>query len=74
MESPQDNRGPALVAITVTFLILTWVSVLLRFFVRIRLTKSFDADDWLMAISLVSTTFLDMRRQPNSMTGHFYAL
>ncbi len=48
MDSSQDNRGPELVAIMTTFLVVTWIAVALRFFVRIKITKSFEADDWLM--------------------------
>jgi hypothetical protein len=54
MEPSQDNRGPELVAIMATFLALKWISVVLRCFVRIQITKSFEADDWLMATSLVN--------------------
>lgn len=54
MDSSQDNRGPELVAIMATFLVLTWVSVVLRCFVRIQITKAFEADDWLMVTSQVN--------------------
>jgi hypothetical protein len=36
-----------------TFLVLTWISVILRCFVRIQITQAFDIDDWLMGASLV---------------------
>lgn len=54
MDSSQDNRGPELVAIMAAFLVLTWISVVLRCFVGIQISKSFEADDWLMATSLVN--------------------
>jgi hypothetical protein len=53
MGSSQDNRGPEITALMVTFLVLTIISVSLRFFVRIRITKEFKGDDWLMGVSLV---------------------
>lgn len=46
------DGGPDLVAVTTVFLVLGWVSVSLRTFVRIFLT-TFDVDDWLMVAALV---------------------
>jgi hypothetical protein len=45
MDSSQDNRRPELVAMMATFLTLTWVSVMLRRFVRIQITKTFAVED-----------------------------
>ena len=51
--NPNDNNGGALVATCIAFLVLTWFSVLIRFYTRIFITKSFQGDDWLMAVSQV---------------------
>lgn len=55
MGTSEDNdyNGGQLVAIAVIFLILTYLSTLLRFFVRIVITKSFQIDDWLMLVAQV---------------------
>jgi len=53
MEPSQDDRGRQLVIVTSIFLAISWVSVLLRCFVRTTITKSFKADDWLMASAMV---------------------
>lgn len=56
-----DNRGPQIVAVTVALLVLSIVAVGLRCFVRASLTKSFQADDWLMVLALVSSTVESVR-------------
>lgn len=50
---PDAYNGGQLVAAAAAFLPITWVSVMLRVFVRVKLTKSFHADDWLMLVSQV---------------------
>jgi hypothetical protein len=49
----EDYNGGQLVVVAVIFLVITWISVLLRVFVRVQITKSFQADDWLMSVSQV---------------------
>lgn len=44
--------------ITITYLVITWVAVLLRGFVRTKLMKSFRWDDWTMMISQFCFTIL----------------
>jgi rhodopsin domain-containing protein len=51
-----ESNGQALVATAVIFLVLSWISVLLRCHVRAIMTKSFQLDDWLMLISQVIFT------------------
>ncbi|KAF9869481.1 hypothetical protein CkaCkLH20_13078 [Colletotrichum karsti] len=46
-----ESNGTALVATAVTFLILSWFSVILRVYVRAFMTKGFQADDWLMLVA-----------------------
>jgi len=48
---PTENNGGALVGTAVSFLVLTYISVALRTYVRAILTKSFQADDWLMLVA-----------------------
>ena len=47
-------NGGQLVTVSAVFLAITWISVLLRVFVRLQITKSFQAEDWLMSVSQVS--------------------
>ena len=49
--SSTDYNGYQLVAVAITFLILTYISIALRCFVRLRITKAFAADDWLMLVA-----------------------
>jgi hypothetical protein len=51
--SGDDYNGGQLVVVAVIFLVLTYISVFLRFFVRLVITKSFSADDWLMLAAQV---------------------
>lgn len=54
MADSRDNRGPELAAVTCFFLGVSWLFVLLRCFVRAKITNSFQMDDWLMVCSVVS--------------------
>ena len=54
MENYSDYNGKVLVAVSITFLCLTYVSILLRCYVRIRMTKAFSVDDWFLLIAQVS--------------------
>ena len=55
--SSTDYNGYQLVAVATTFLVLTYISVAVRCFVRIRITRAFAADDWLMLVSQLIFTF-----------------
>ncbi len=55
MADPNENNSTALLAVSIALLVLTYVSVALRTYVRVTLTKSFQADDWLMLIAQVRT-------------------
>ena len=48
------DRRSDLYAVTSLFLGLTWLSVSLRCWVRVRIIKSFGLDDWLTVVALVS--------------------
>lgn len=49
-----DNRGPELGAVCYAFAAVALVSALLRFYVRLRIVKSFGVDDYFMLVSLIS--------------------
>ncbi|KAH8664011.1 hypothetical protein BX600DRAFT_436586 [Xylariales sp. PMI_506] len=51
-----ESNGIALVVTAITFLILSWISVALRTYVRAIMLKGFKADDWLMLVSQVNFT------------------
>jgi len=55
-----ENRGWELNAVGGVFLGLAWISVLMRCYVRLRLTNSFQLDDWLMLAAVVSIPFWKM--------------
>jgi hypothetical protein len=54
-----QDRALQLFAVTLVCLILTWITVPLRCFVRARLNKSFGLDGWFMVASLVSDTLIE---------------
>ncbi|KAK8111238.1 uncharacterized protein PG998_007695 [Apiospora kogelbergensis] len=62
-----ENNGFPLLVTAVTFLVLTWTSVLLRTYVRAFMLNGFQSDDWLMligqAVFTVSCAFV--------MAGYF---
>ena len=43
------TRGPGLTVVNIIFIILVFVVVGLRYYTRLRITKSFGLDDWVMA-------------------------
>ena len=52
--SSENFNGVQLTVVCATFLCITYTSVVLRCFVRAHMMKSFQLDDWLMLIALVS--------------------
>jgi hypothetical protein len=53
MSDFQDNRGPEIVLFLIILLAVTWISVILRIYVRFWIIKAFGADDWLIIAALV---------------------
>ncbi|TPX06945.1 uncharacterized protein E0L32_011169 [Thyridium curvatum] len=49
-------NGGSLIGVASTFLVLTWVSVFLRFYVRTQLTNGFQSDDWFMLVAQANFT------------------
>jgi hypothetical protein len=48
-----EDRGPQLAAVSIAFLVTSWLLVSLRVFIRGWMIKSFGLDDWLMVVTLV---------------------
>ena len=48
------TRGSALTVVNIIFISLVFVVAGLRFYTRLRITRSFGLDDWVIAASLVS--------------------
>jgi hypothetical protein len=48
-----DYNGDSLLVTAAVFLGLSWISVLLRTYTRLVVTKSFQLDDWFMLASQV---------------------
>lgn len=55
-----EYNGDSLVATASVFLGLTLISVLLRIYVRVFMTNSFQMDDWFMVFAQVSLFFFTM--------------
>lgn len=53
--SPDQYNGFSLVVTAAILLVLTWLSVALRTYVRAFMTKAFLMDDWLMLVAQVWT-------------------
>ena len=53
MAALNENSGPELQIISIVFLFTAWFSVLLRCYVRIWITKSFQMEDALMVVAAV---------------------
>lgn len=49
-----ESNGGALVVTSITLLVVTWLSVVLRCYVRAFMTKGFQIDDWLMVVAQAS--------------------
>ena len=49
------TRGSALTVVNVVFITLVCIAVALRFYTRLRITKSFGLDDWVIGLSLIPT-------------------
>lgn len=48
----KDNRGPEVRIVIISFLAVSWVTVLARCWVRIKMIKAFALDDWLTVFTL----------------------
>lgn len=53
---PNDYNGNSLIIVCTVFLALTYLSVGLRVFVRIKILKTFSLDDWLMIVAQIVFT------------------
>jgi hypothetical protein len=48
-----ENDGPQVEAVAILFLVLSWIAVGLRCYVKLFMKKVFNIDDWLAVASLV---------------------
>jgi hypothetical protein len=48
-----EDRGPQIEAVAITFIILSWIAVCLRCYVKVYIIRLFRIDDWLAVLSLV---------------------
>ncbi len=49
------TRGSAVTVVNVIFITLVFIFVALRYYTRLRITKSFGLDDWIIGLSLIPT-------------------
>jgi hypothetical protein len=57
-----DERSSSIKAVAIIFILLSWIFVGLRCYVRVFITKLFRVDDWLAVATLVRqpySTYLD---------------
>ena len=64
----EESNGGPLVATAIIFMALSWVSVLLRCYVRVHLTKNFQLDDAFMLISQVCPPYMNSTSQGDKLT------
>jgi apolipoprotein N-acyltransferase len=50
------DRGPQARSVAITFIVLTWLAVTARCWVRIKMIKAFALDDWLAVATLLLLT------------------
>jgi len=53
MASASENRGPELMAVMVAFFTASFVSCLLRLYVRTFIVRALKPDDWFMTLAMV---------------------
>jgi hypothetical protein len=51
--APTDSNGAGLLIAAAVTLTIAWISVALRTYVRVHMTRSFQVDDWVMLAGLV---------------------
>lgn len=69
-----ENRASQITAVAVTFIALTWISTLLRCFVRIYVVKHFGSDDYFAVASLVRSILYELVHSANVKLGHLHGL
>lgn len=53
-----EDRGHQILAVNILFLVLSWVTISLRVYVRAGMLKSFGMDDWAMVVTVVSLIYI----------------
>ena len=56
-----DTQGPALTVVNIIFIILVFFVVGLRYYTRLRITRSFGQDDIVIGLSLVNSSLFRCR-------------
>ncbi|WZH47058.1 Integral membrane protein [Fusarium acuminatum] len=56
MAPATETRGPELMAVMISFFIMSLISCLLRFYVRCFMIKAFKIDDWFMVLAMIFYT------------------
>jgi hypothetical protein len=59
-DASTDNNGIALLVTVIVMLIISWLSVASRVYVRAVMTRSFQVDDWVMLAGLVRAIVLQL--------------
>ncbi|KAI1423025.1 hypothetical protein F5Y12DRAFT_567093 [Xylaria sp. FL1777] len=54
--APTDSNGTGLLVAAIVALVISWLSVALRTYVRAGMTRSFQSDDWVMLAGLANFT------------------
>lgn len=49
-----ETRGPALTVVNIVFIVLVFIVVGMRYYTRLKITRSFGQDDVVIGLSLVS--------------------
>lgn len=55
-----QDRSQEVLAVGLSFAILTWLSVAIRVYVRAAMQKAFGLDDWLIVLTLVRRSHSDV--------------
>jgi hypothetical protein len=66
-----ETNGAALIATSIVFLVLSWLSVFLRTYVRAIMLKGFQMDDWLMLVAQVRTPYETVGPLSRPMLNHY---
>ena len=74
MAGSNEYNGEQLVVVAVAFLALTYLSVILRCFVRISITKAFAADDWLILAAQVRLSLSLTQNDADTSAGQLYTV
>ena len=58
--NPHDNKGPKILAVLWALTGLTFMIVLARIFIRVKMLRNFGIDDYLIVIAMVTLAIVLM--------------